>query len=99
MGDPRSPLAVTTRYIVTERYTQGPQPVYERLALRGRMLPDGLSVVESWVDESLGRCFQLMEAEEPSVFVEWTAAWSDLVEFEIVPVISSSEAAQRASLF
>jgi hypothetical protein len=83
--------------MVTERYTQGPELVYERLIERGRMLPDGLRFIESWVDHDLDRCFQLMEAEDASVFAEWTTAWSDLVDFEIVPVISSREAAQRAA--
>jgi len=61
------------------------------------MLPEGLEYVESWIDERrLDRCFQLMETEDPSLFDEWTAKWSDLAEFEIVPVISSAEAAARA---
>jgi len=60
------------------------------------MLPPGLVYLESWVGErSLDRCFQLMETEEPTLFDEWTANWDDLVEFEIVPVISSAEAAAR----
>jgi Protein of unknown function (DUF3303) len=96
MGDPRDPLIVTVRYMVIERFTHGAEPVYERLAGSGRMLPDGLSFIESWVDRDMGRCFQLMEADDDSALAEWTAAWSDLVEFEIVPVISSSEASTRA---
>jgi hypothetical protein len=83
--------------MVVERYTQGPEPVYARAAERGRMLPPGLEYVESWIDEqSLDRCFQLMETDDPSLFEEWTARWGDLAEFEIVPVIGSAEASVRA---
>lgn len=84
-------------YMVIERFTQGATPVYERAAERGRLLPAGLTYVDSWVDESLGRCFQLMETDDPSLFGEWTANWSDLAEFEVVPVITSAEAAARVS--
>ena len=60
------------------------------------MLPPRLACLESWVDErSLNRCFQLMETEEPSLFDQWIANWSDLVAFEIVPVIKSGDAAAR----
>jgi len=84
------------RYMVVETYTKGPGPVYARAAGSGRMLPPGLAYLNSWVDEhGLDRCFQLMETEEPTLFDEWIANWNDLVEFEIVPVISSAEAAGR----
>jgi Protein of unknown function (DUF3303) len=82
--------------MVIERFTSGPAPVYERAAERGRMLPPGLTYLDSWIDESLERCFQLMETDDPRLFDEWTAHWSDLAEFEIVPVITSAEAAARA---
>jgi hypothetical protein len=86
------------RYMVIESYTQGPRPVYARAAERGRMLPRGLAYVHSWIDErDLNRCFQLMETENQSLFDEWTANWNDIVKFEIVPVISSAEAAARAA--
>lgn len=85
------------RYMVIETYTQGARAVYARVAERGRMLPPALVHLDSWIDErSLDRCFQLMETEEPSLFDEWIANWSDLAEFEIVPVIDSAEAATRA---
>ena len=84
------------RYIVVERFTQGARPVYERAADRGRMLPPGLVYVDSWIDESLSRCFQLMETDDPALLDAWIARWSDLAEFEVVPVIGSAEAAERA---
>lgn len=82
--------------MVVERFTQGARPVYERAADRGRMLPPGLVYVDSWIDESLGRCFQLMETDDPALLDAWIARWSDLAEFEVVPVIGSAEAAERA---
>jgi hypothetical protein len=86
------------RYMVIETFTQGPGPVYARAAERGRMLPPGLLYLDSWIDERrLDRCFQLMETDDPSLFETWTAAWADLAEFEIVPVISSAEASGRAT--
>ena len=63
------------RYMVIETFTQGARPVYERVSDRGRMLPPGLEYVESWVDKSFGRCFQLMETDDPTLFTAWTAAW------------------------
>jgi hypothetical protein len=82
-------------YMVVERFTQGPGPVYERAAEQGRLLPEGLAYVDSWVDERLDRCFQLMETDDPTLFDEWTAHWSDLAEFEVVPVMTSAEARER----
>ena len=82
--------------MVIETFLRGAAPVYQRAAERGRMLPAGLSYVDSWVDYRLDRCFQLMETDEPGLFEEWTEAWSDLVGFEIVPLVGSAEAAARA---
>jgi hypothetical protein len=84
------------RYIVVETFLHGPKPVYERLAERGRMLPEGLHYVDSWVSEDLSRCWQLMETDDPSLFDHWIARLSDIVAFEVVPVLESSEAAARA---
>jgi hypothetical protein len=87
-------------YMVIERYVAGPQPVYDRAAAQGRMLPDGLRYVDSWVvdDPALDRCFQLMETDDPRLFDAWRERWSDLVEFEITPVIRSAEAAARVDV-
>lgn len=82
--------------MVVETFTRGARPVYERAAARGRMLPPGLAYVESWVDEGLERCFQVMETDDPALLETWIAEWSDLAAFEIVPVIGSAEAAARA---
>lgn len=84
--------------MVVERYKRGPEPVYARAEAKGRMLPDGLRYLDSWVvdDVAMDRCFQLMEADDESLFDEWIERWSDLTEFEVYPVLSSAEAAQRA---
>ncbi len=85
-------------YMVIEHYRDGdPVPVYRRFRERGRLAPDGLTYVSSWVDEPLARCFQLMEAADPSLIDEWIAAWCDIVDFEVVPVITSAEVAARVA--
>jgi hypothetical protein len=81
--------------MIVELYkNHDPQPVYARFRERGRLAPDGVRYVSSWVDEKLDRCFQLMETEDRRLIDEWISNWSDLVDFEVVPVISSSEAAE-----
>jgi hypothetical protein len=84
--------------MVVERYTAGAGPVYERAATRGRMLPEGLCYIDSWVvDTTLERCFQLMDTDDPALLNTWMQRWADLVEFEVYPVIKSEHAAARAS--
>jgi hypothetical protein len=85
------------RYIVVEDFTHGAAPIYERLAEKGRMMPAGLEYVDSWIDGSLTRCWQLMETEDPGLFDEWTENWSDLMTCVIFPVVDSAEAASRAT--
>jgi len=84
-------------FMVVEHYTSGPAAVYERAALHGRMLPNGLDFLDSWVvdDDSMDRCFQLMATDDPSLFDTWIGHWHDLVEFQIFPVINSAAAADR----
>ena len=81
-------------FMVIEHFRPGKAPeVYRRFRERGRMAPEGLRYVASWVDLDYKRCFQVMETENEALFKEWTANWSDLVDFEIVPVRTSAEAA------
>lgn len=83
-------------YMIVEHFKNGdPRPVYERFLERGRLAPEEAQYVSSWVDEKLERCFQLMEAPDVSYINEWIANWNDIVEFEVYPVISSKEAADR----
>ncbi|HEY9283663.1 MAG TPA: DUF3303 family protein [Pyrinomonadaceae bacterium] len=81
-------------YMVIERFRGGDAAaVFRRFRERGRMLPRGLRYVDSWVAADLGRCFQLMECDDAALFEQWISEWQDLVEFEIVPVVTSAEAA------
>ncbi|MGH7719829.1 MAG: DUF3303 domain-containing protein [Gemmatimonadaceae bacterium] len=77
---------------LTEQYAA---PVYERFRARGRLAPDGLRYVGSWVTPDLARCYQVMECDDPALLEAWMAAWTDLVEFDVHPVITSAEAAAR----
>lgn len=81
-------------FMVIERFkNRDAIPVYRRYREEGRMMPDGLKYVDSWVEPDLGRCFQLMESDDPQLLQQWTNRWQDLVDFEIVSVVTSKEAA------
>jgi hypothetical protein len=83
-------------YMVIEQFKNGDAvPVYRRFRDRGRLAPEGLSYVCSWVDTKLERCYQIMETDNPQLLHEWMANWEDIVEFEVHPVITSAEAAQE----
>jgi hypothetical protein len=79
---------------VIEHYREGAGPVYRRFREHGRMTPVGVEYVASWVTSDLMRCFQVMEAESREALDEWIVRWSDLVDFEVVPVITSAEASE-----
>jgi hypothetical protein len=80
-------------YMVVEKYRNGdPIPVYRRFRDQGRMMPAGLSYLGSWVSEDLSRCFQVVECENRKDLDEWIASWKDLVEFEVVAVVTSAQA-------
>jgi len=82
--------------MVVENFRNGdPVPVYRRFRERGRLAPEGVQYVSSWVDEKLEGCFQLMETDDRLLLDEWMEYWSDLVEFEVYAVVSSAEAAGR----
>ena len=81
------------RFMVVEHLNDA-DAVYQRLAERGRMLPDGVSYLDSWVSVDRGQCFQLMEASNAGALAPWIAAWDDLADFEVVPVITSQAAAK-----
>jgi hypothetical protein len=82
------------QFMVIEHFrNHDAKAVYARFRERGRMAPEGLTYVSSWVSADLGRCFQLMETDDPSLFQRWIAEWADLVSFEVVPVTQGSETA------
>jgi len=68
-----------------------PAPVYKRFADQGRMMPDGLNYVNSWIEVGMDRCFQVMECDDVALLQEWISKWGDLVDFEVVPVVTSAE--------
>jgi hypothetical protein len=81
-------------YMVLERFKNGdPVPVYRRFKERGRLMPDGLTYVSSWITHDLGRCWQVMECDDRQLLDQWVAQWSDLMDFEVIPVVTSPEAA------
>jgi hypothetical protein len=82
-------------FMVIEHFRDGRGPdIYRRFRDKGRMAPAGLEYISSWVDLDFRRCFQLMEAPDEAALSEWTRNWADLVEFEIVPVLTSEQAAK-----
>jgi hypothetical protein len=80
-------------YMIVEHFRGGDAvPVYRRFRDQGRLAPEGLRYVGSWVTDDLRRCFQVMECEDPELLAQWTARWKDLIDFEIIPVVTSAEA-------
>lgn len=83
-------------YMIVEHYlNKDPLPIYRRFRDHGRLAPEGLQYVSSWVDDKLERCFQLMETHDPGLLDEWISKWSDIVSFEVYPVFSSKEVAEK----
>jgi hypothetical protein len=79
-------------FMVIETFKNGdPKPIGERFRRSGRMLPEGVAYHASWVDSSGWRCFQIMEAPSVELLNTWVSHWSDLVDFEIIPVLTSGE--------
>lgn len=78
--------------MVIEHFHNGAAPeVYRRFREKGRMMPEGLGYIASWIEPNFERCFQVMEWEDRAVFDEWASKWDDLMEFEVVPVLTSAE--------
>ena len=79
-------------FMVIERFrNRDAEPVYRRFREQGRMMPEGLRYLGSWIETNFDRCFQLMECEDERLFADWMVNWSDLMDFEIVPVATSQE--------
>jgi hypothetical protein len=79
--------------MVIERFKTGKvKEMYKRFDEKGRMAPDGVTYVNSWIDEHIAVCYQVMESPSREKLNEWIDKWSDLVDFEVIPVITSAEA-------
>lgn len=84
------------QYLVIERFRNGdPLPVYRRFREQGRLMPEGLQYLSSWITEDLTRCYQVLECAERQLLDRWMANWSDLMEFEVLPVLSSAAVQAR----
>ncbi|MES2177106.1 MAG: DUF3303 family protein [Gemmatimonadota bacterium] len=84
------------QFLVIEDFVGGdPAPVYARFRARGRLAPEGLTYVASWVTSDGARCYQVMACDDRALLDQWMSSWSDLVSFQVIPVISSAEAAAR----
>ncbi len=79
--------------VIETFHNQNAKAVYERFAQKGRMAPEGLRFVDSWVAADLGRCFQLMECSDVTLLQRWASEWSDLAALEIVPVVPGKDTA------
>lgn len=81
-------------YMVIERFKDAPA-IYQRFREKGRMMPNGLDYISSWIDHDFKICWQLMQTQDFALFDQWTANWRDLMDFEIVPVRTSAEVRER----
>jgi uncharacterized protein DUF3303 len=80
-------------FMIIERFKNGdPVPVYRRFRERGRMAPEGLTYIGSWITADLSMCYQVMESPDRALLDRWMAAWEDVTDFEVIPVITSAEA-------
>ena len=87
---------MTMQYMIIERLHPGKiKELYQRFADKGRMLPDGVHYINSWINEEVTVCYQVMETESPAKLQLWIDKWKDLVDFEVIPVISSAKAKEK----
>jgi Protein of unknown function (DUF3303) len=85
-------------YMIVEHFkNQDAVPVYQRFRDKGRLAPEGLTYVSSWVDTSLQKCFQIMETDDRTLIDAWIANWADIVDFDVFPIMTSKEAAEKIS--
>lgn len=85
-------------YMIVEHFRDGDaRPVYRRFRDRGRLAPDGLRYLSSWVTSDLAHCYQVMECDDVHLLEEWMRQWQDIVDFEWFPVMTSADAARAVS--
>jgi hypothetical protein len=85
-------------YMVVERFkNRDALSVYRRFREQGRLAPEGLTYVSSWVDERFQRCFQIMETDDRNLLDQWISNWSDIVDFKVIPIMTSQEAMRKIS--
>jgi len=85
-------------WMIVERFRNGDAvPVYRRFRERGRMAPEGLQYIDSWVTQDLTTCYQLMQADDRALLDAWMVNWRDLTDFEVYPVITSAQAVAKVA--
>ena len=85
-------------FMVIERFkNRDAKTIYHRFREKGRMMPEGLTYVGSWIEENFDRCFQLMECDDAQLLEQWASRWRDLMEFEFVPVRTSKQVVEMMS--
>ena len=85
-------------FMVIERFKNGdPLPVYRRMRDQGRMAAASLKYVNSWITEDLTTCYQVMETDNRALLDEWISRWSDIVDFEVIPALTSAQAQTRVA--
>lgn len=81
--------------MVIERYRdRDAKAIYRRFKEKGRMMPEGLKYVGSWIEANFDRCFQVMECDDARLLQQWVVEWQDLIEFEVIPVVTSKETSE-----
>ncbi len=87
-------------FMVIERFRdRDAKAVYRRFRAEGRLMPDGLRYVDSWVEANLDRCFQLVECDDPKLLQQWALAWDGLISFEFCPVVPSKDTMETVTAF
>ena len=81
-------------FMVIEHFKDGAQAIYDRFHEQGRMLPDGLTFIDSWVTADYTRCYQVMDCDDDGLLETWMDSWTDLTDFEVIPVVKGNEAAK-----
>ena len=83
-------------YMIIEKFHQGKiKQLYERFDERGRLMPDGVNYINSWIDINVETCYQIMESKSEEKLLEWVNNWNDLADFEIIPVLTSAQAKEK----
>ena len=83
-------------YMIIERFKpEKLKAMYQRFEEKGRMLPEGVKYINSWIDERITVCYQVMESDSTEKINEWIGKWNDLVDFEVIPVITSLQAKMK----
>ncbi len=81
------------QYMVIEKFKQEKvKDLYKRFEEKGRLMPDGLTYINSWITEDVSTCYQLVETHDINKLYEWINNWNDFADFEIIPVITSQQA-------